>query len=151
MMTRRRPTPDLSESTSLPADRGRWSVSGMNWAIIAIIAASAIVPAIRDDWWGQILVPPVIAFFWWGGARMARWRDSTDKERVLSFEPADEREEAIARDGLATTGRFALLFLLAQSILLFHLAPQLWPYSVGTLGLFGLIWYSATTRAVRRA
>lgn len=150
-MTPPRPIPDLSESTSLPADRGRWSVSGMNWAIIAIIAASAIVPAIRGGWWGEMLMPPVIAFFWWGGARMARWRDSSDKERVLSFEPADEREEAIARDGLATTGRFALLFLLAQSILLFHVAPQFWLYSVGTLGLFGLIWYLATTRAVRRA
>ena len=55
------------------------------------------------------------------------------------------------QDGLATTGRFALLFLLAQSILLFHLTPQLWLYSVGTLVLFAVVWYAATSRAVRRA
>ena len=149
-MTRHRPTPELREPTSLPADRGRWSVSSMNWAIIAVIAASALVPAAQGRW-SDLYLPPVIAFAWWGGARMARWRDSTDQERVLSFEPADEREEAIARDGLATMGKFALLFLLAQSILLFHLAPQLWPYSVGTLGLFAVVWYAATSRAVRRA
>lgn len=151
MTTRRRPIPDVSESASLPADRGRRSVSGMNWAIIAIIAASAAVPVFQGGRWFQILPPLAIAFFWWGGARVARWRDSTDRERILSFDPADEREEAIARDGLAITGRLALLFLLAQSILLFYLAPQFWFYSVGTLGLFGLIWYFATTRAVRRA
>lgn len=150
-MTRRRPIPDVSESASLPADRGRWSVSGMNWAIIAIIAASAAVPVFQGGRWFQILPPLVISFFWWSGARIARWRDSTDKERILSFDPADEREEAIAGDGLATTGRFALLFLLAQSLLLFYLAPNLWFYSVGTLGLFGVIWYFATARAIRRA
>ena len=149
-MTRHRPTTDLREPTSLPADRGKWAVSGMNGAIIGIIAASALVPAAQGRW-GDVYHPLVMAFLWWGVSRMARWRDSTDQERVLSFEPADEREEAIARDGLATTGKFALLFLLAQSILLFHLAPQLWPYSVGTLGLFAVVWYAATSRAVRRA
>ena len=89
-MTRHRPTPELREPTSLPADRGRWSVSSMNWAIIAVIAASALVPAAQGRW-GDLYLPLVIAFAWWGGARMARWRDSTDKERVLTFEPADER------------------------------------------------------------
>lgn len=115
-------------------------MSGMNWAIIGIVAASALVPALQGRWWGDVLMPPMIVFLWWGGARMARWRESTDKERVLSFEPADEREEAVARDGLATTGKFALLFLLAQSILLLHLAPQFWLYSVGTLALFAIVW-----------
>lgn len=150
-MTRHRPTTEPRDATSLPADRGRWAVSGMNWAIVGIIAASALVPALQGRWWGNVLMPPLIAFFWWGGARTARWRDSTDRERVLSFEPADEREGAIARDGLATTGKFALLFLLAQSILLFHLVPQYWLYSVGTLVLFAVVWYTATSRAVRHA
>ncbi|MFC0247574.1 hypothetical protein ACFFIO_03555 [Citricoccus parietis] len=126
-------------------------MSGMNWAIIAIVAASAIIRMLQGERWFQILGPLVVAFFWWGGARMARWRDSKDIERIMAFEPADEREESISQIGLAPTGRFALLFLLAQSILLFYLAPQMWPYSVGTLALFGLVWYFATTRAIRQA
>lgn len=149
-MTQHRPTANLHEPTSLPTDRGRWAVSSMNWAIIGIIAASAFVPIIQGRW-GDVYLPLVVAFFWWGGVRMARWQDSTDKERILAFEPADEREDTIARDGLTTTGRFALLFLLAQSVVLFHLAPQFWLYSVGTLGLIAAVWYIASVRAVRRA
>lgn len=150
-MTPRRQTAEPRGRASLPADRGRWSVSPMNWAIIAIIGLSAVIPVVQGGWWVSSLTPLVLAVGWWWGARMARWRDSTDKERVLSFEPADEREEAIARDGWATTGRFALLFLLAQSILVLNLLPHLWLYSVGTLGLFALLWYVATSRALRRA
>lgn len=151
MMTPRRSTTESGERASLPADRGRWSVSAMNWAFIAIFGLSAVIPIVQGRWWVSALTPLVMAFGWWWGARMARWRDSTDKERVLSFEPSDEREVAIARHGWSTTGKFALLFLLVQSILVLYLLPQLWLYAVGTLGLFTVVWYVASSSAVRRA
>lgn len=150
-MTQHHPTAEPSEPASLPPDRGRWSVSAMNWAFIAIFGVSAVILVFQGRWWGSVLTPLILALGWWWAARTARWRDSTDKERVLSFEPADEREEAIARNGWATTGKLAVLFLVAQSILVFHVMPQLWLYPVGTLGLFAVVWYIATSRAVRRA
>lgn len=150
-MTLRRQTAEPRERSSLPADRGRWSVSAMNWAFIAIFGLSAVFPIVQGGWWVSALTPLVLALGWWWGARMARWRDSTDKERLLSFEPADEREDAIARDGWATTGKFALLFLLVQSILVLYLLPQLGLYAVGTFGLFAVVWYVASSRAARRA
>lgn len=45
-----------------------------------------------------------MALTWWGGTWMARWWDSIDQEWALALEPADEWQEAIVWDGLATTG-----------------------------------------------
>lgn len=151
MSTRpRRPVPDPDDSTSLPADRGRWSVSPMNWSVVGILAASAVLAAIQGRW-SQAIIAVVMSAGWWAGARVARWRDSSDRERVLSFEPADEREEGIERRGLATAGRFAMLFLLAQSVLLFHFTLHLWWYAAGTLAALVIVWYVASSRAVRRS
>ncbi len=141
---------DLNNTDSLTADRGRWSVSGMNWAIIGILVLAAIIPAVQGNWMNA-LITLLVAGAWWLTSRMARWRDSSDRERVQTFEPADEREQAMERQALSQTGRIALLFLLAQSVVFFYLVPQYWFYSAGTLMVFGIVWFTAAARAARSA
>lgn len=149
-MTRHTLNTELNNSDSLTADRGRWSVSGTNWAIIAILVLAAMIPAAQGNWLNA-LITVLVAAAWWLTSRMARWRDSSDRERVQTFEPADERERAMGRQALSQTGRIALLFLLAQSVAFFYLVPQYWFYSAGTLLVFGIIWFTAAARAVRSA
>lgn len=141
---------DLNNSDSLTADRGKWSVSGMNWAIIGILVLAAIIPVVQGNWMNA-LITLLVAAAWWLTSRMARWRDSSDRERVQTFEPADERELAMERQALSQTGRIALLFLLAQSVAFFYLVPQYWFYSAGTLVVFGIVWFTAAARAARSA
>ena len=141
---------DLNNSDSLTADRGKWSVSGMNWAIIGILVLATIIPAVQGNW-VNALITLLVAAAWWLTSRMARWRDSSDRERVQTFEPADERELAMERQALSQTGRIALLFLLAQSVAFFYLVPQYWFYSAGTLVMFGIVWFTAAARAARGA
>lgn len=141
---------DLNNSDSLKADRGKWSVSGMNWAIIGILVLAAIIPAVQGKGMNA-LITLLVAAAWWLTSRMARWRDSSDRERVQTFEPADEREQAMERQAPSQTGQIALLFLLAQSVAFFYLVPQYWFYSAGTLVVFGIVWFTAAARAARSA
>lgn len=149
-MTRHTLNTELNNGDSLTTDRGKWSVSRTNWAIIAVLVLAAIIPAVQRNWMNA-LITLLVAAAWWLTSRMARWRDSSDRERVQTFEPADERERAMERRALSQTGRVALLFLLAQSVAFFYLVPQYWFYSAGTLAVFGVIWFTTAARAARSA
>lgn len=86
----------------------RLPVSVPNAAVIGALLVGAALAGLRGNGVGAIILAAV-AIGWAGIALYARSRRADDRSRVGNFDPRDERDRTIGRNGFALVGAAALI------------------------------------------
>jgi len=86
----------------------RLPVSVTNTAVIGALLVGAALAALRSNGVGAIILAAT-AIGWAGIALYARSRRADDRNRVGNFNPVDERDRTIGRNGFALVGAVALI------------------------------------------
>ncbi|GAA4204409.1 hypothetical protein [Actinocatenispora rupis] len=127
----------------------RLPLSPANLVICTVMVVVAVATAAVGHW-QQAIVVAVGAVATVVMVRRARRPGASDVERVDAFEYRDERDRAIARDGLAAVGATALALTAVEYVVVLVMRPGLAPWSLGQLLALAAVWMVANRVAARR-